>query len=194
MKGQFFKVIRASPGYSNQWMSKQRICSFIHTCQRFLWHDVSVTDGMAGIALIWLLGHHQTPTCMERTRNGFIIQQPTVVHVHTKSGNVNSREQHAGDTYTCIQMYIQRCPIHHGHNAFRNHAHCCYRERPVWSLSVAGADLPADKATVLKRAVVRQINSLKAVKSILDVVRLQHLERASCSQGVLQATEIQRGW
>ncbi len=132
---------------------------------------------------------------MERTRNDFIIQQPTVVHVHTKSGNVNSRERHAGDTYTYIQMYIQRCPIHHGHNAFRNHAHCCYRERPVRSLSMAGADLPADKATVIKRAVVRQINSLEAnaVKSILDVVRLQHVEGASCSQGVLQATEIQRG-
>lgn len=60
---------------------------------------------------------------------------------------------------------------------------------------MAGADLPADKATVLKRAVVRQINSLKAnaVKSILEVVRLQRVEGASYSQGVLQATEIQRG-
>lgn len=63
------------------------------------------------------------------------------------------------------------------------------------SLSTTGADLPADKATVLKRAVVHQINCLEAnaVKSILDVVRLHRVEGALCVQGVLQATEIQRG-
>lgn len=72
------------------------------------------------------------------------------------------------------KLIIKGAPIHHRHNAFRNTRIVV----TVQSLIVAGANMPADKAAMLKRAVVHQINSLevKAVKSILDLVA--HVEEA----------------
>lgn len=126
---------------------------------------------MTDIALNRPLGHQLPPAWKE--------QGTTLLYAdlreHTEAGYVNSREQHAGDT-SAYELIIKGAPIHHRHNAFRNTLIVVTAQ----SRSATGADLPADKALMLKRAVVRQINSLEvnAVKSILDLVRLARVEEA----------------